>query len=162
MIKILFVCLGNICRSPIAQGVFEKKINILGLSHNFYVDSAGTSGWHKGERPHHGSIKVGLKNKVDINNQRSRAVTLHDGTEFDYIIAMDQNNYLSLLNEFQFPEKKVIKIRFFDTNNKPNGDVPDPYGHGDEAFDNVYAIINHAVENFIHFLKEKHANNFIP
>jgi len=107
--KVLFVCLGNICRSPLAQGIFESKVDNI----EFYADSAGTSGWHEGEPPHSGSIKVAERNSVSISKQRSRPVRLSDKDEFDYLIAMDRANKSSLLNEFGAREDQVFLMREF-------------------------------------------------
>ena len=103
IIRLLFICLGNICRSPLAQGIFEEEIKQRGLSHQFFVDSAGTSGWHKDEKPHHSSIQIARQYKIYIDKQRSRPVSLSDRKAFDYFIPMDENNQYDLLNEFAFP-----------------------------------------------------------
>jgi len=91
LIKVLFVCLGNICRSPLAQGIFEKQIDDLGLGDIFYADSAGTSGWHQGERPHSGSIQVARENNVSIERQKSRSVRTSDEQEFAGLLKCIQN-----------------------------------------------------------------------
>lgn len=159
MLKILFVCLGNICRSPIAQGILEKKIKEMNLNSKISVDSAGTSSWHQGEKPDRGSINVSKNHEIDITNQKSRPVSINDKEHFNYIIAMDRANYWTLKNEFNIPNEKLYMMRHFD-DEKINDDVPDPYGMAGEAFEEVYRIIDRSIENFINFLKEKHPNIF--
>ena len=164
MKSVLFVCLGNICRSPLAQGIFEKQIAASGLDSEFDADSAGTSGWHEGEPPHRGSIAVAKKYGISIEKQRSRPVHAKDGEIFDYIIAMDASNRQSLLHEFHFPQKKIHLMRDFappttaTAHGGPVGGlkglpVPDPWGQGSEAFEEVYAILDNSVAGFIGFLK---------
>jgi len=153
---ILFVCLGNICRSPLAQGIFEHRISELGITDHFYADSAGTSAWHEGEPPHGGSIKVAKKYGIGIEKQRSRPVHLKDGEIFDYVIAMDNANFSSLTTEFRFPVNKVYLMRDFSLSEprKKGLTVPDPWGHGPEAFEEVFAILQDAVEGLIHHLRQ--------
>ena len=155
MIKVLFVCLGNICRSPLAQGIFEKMVKDIGLEEKFIVGSAGTSSWHKGEAPHHLSIQIAEQNGIDISRQRGRMVELSDFHEFNYIIAMDNSNRENLIHEFNFPSEKIIKMREFDENFK-GADVPDPYGHKLRAFEELYKLLESCMKNFIEFLREKH------
>jgi protein-tyrosine phosphatase len=156
MRSVLFVCLGNICRSPLAQGIFEHKIRQLRLENAYYADSAGTSSWHAGEPPHPGSIRVARKYGIQIEHQRSRPVHAEDGKIFDYIIAMDTANRQALLSEFRFPEHKVHLIRDFSLRpGNPKGlSVPDPWGMHDDAFENVYSILDDAVAGFIAHLRD--------
>jgi len=155
MIKILFVCLGNICRSPLAQAIFEEKIKKLGVESKFHVDSAGIRGWHEGEKPNAGSINVAKIKGVPIEHQRSRPVSLYDREQFDYFIAMDRDNEYSLINEFGLPREKVFLMRSFQLETEGK-EVPDPYGQGVESFNNVYNILDEATDQFIVFLKKNH------
>ena len=157
MIKVLFVCLGNICRSPLAQGVFEKKASERGWESLVYADSAGVSGWHQGAKPHNGSISVAMENGVSIENQRSRIVVSLDHKEFDYIIAMDDSNLNSLLHEFGMDEKKVYRMRSFSAQ-KDDLNVPDPYGQGNSSFQLVYNILDESMDSFMDFLKKNHSS----
>jgi len=154
MTKVLFVCLGNICRSPLAQGIFEEKIAESGMTENFYADSAGTSAWHRGERPDPGSIFVARANQINIENQRSRPVVPGDQHEFDYFIAMDEQNVRSLVSEFGIPKEKIFKLRQFDPHPE-DGNVPDPYGNGRDGFARVYQIIDRSMSPLIEFLHQK-------
>ena len=156
MRSVLFVCLGNICRSPLAQGIFEHQIRMAGLDSEYDADSAGTSGWHEGEPPHSGSIRIARKYGIPIERQRSRPVDPKDGEVFDYIIAMDTANRDSLLSEFRFPDHKVHLVRDFSLSggNTKGLSVPDPWGMRDDAFENVYAILDDAIAGFITHLRE--------
>ncbi len=151
MQSVLFVCLGNICRSPLAQGIFEHQALKLGVEHLFDADSAGTSGWHAGEPPHGGSIKVARKYGISIEKQRSRPVHHKDAEIFDYVIAMDTANRQSLIGEFRFPAVKVHLMRDFSIRQSGNKglSVPDPWGHGEDAFEEVYSILSDAVAGFL-------------
>lgn len=156
MIRVLFVCLGNICRSPLAQGIFEKKIQTAGLKEFFTADSAGTSAWHQGQKPDPGSIFIARQKEINIENQRSRPVSSGDHHEFDYFIAMDDQNVRSLINEFGIPKEKIFKLRTFDPQPE-SGNVPDPYGQGKDGFATVFEIIDRSMQPMIEFLVSKHS-----
>ncbi len=157
MIRVLFVCLGNICRSPLAQGIFEKHIRDRKMAYKFIVDSAGTSGWHSGEKPHIGSITVARKAGVQIEGQRSRPVHSDDNEQYDYFIAMDEDNYHTLINEFGVPANKVFKIRQFDPLGK-GSDVPDPYGMDMDRFAEVYEILDRSMGHFLEYIFSGHSD----
>lgn len=148
MVRVLFVCLGNICRSPLAQGIFERHLQERKIEKKYIVDSAGTSGWHAGEKPHIGSIQVAKKNGVSIENQSSRPVEEDDAAEFDFFVAMDESNYRSLIQEFGFHPEKVILLRQFDPQGS-NKNVPDPYGMDTDRFEEVYEIIDRSMGPFL-------------
>ena len=155
LMKILMVCLGNICRSPLAQGILENKVSKHGL--NWTVDSAGTSGWHSGEKPDSRSIEVAHKHNIDISHQRSRKVSGYDLEIFDLIYAMDASNYRDLLSMSQSVEERE-KIRMILNESYPgeNRNVPDPY-HDDNGFEEVFAMLDKACEEIIqHALIAKH------
>ncbi|MBV6494764.1 MAG: Low molecular weight protein-tyrosine-phosphatase YfkJ [Turneriella sp.] len=158
MQSVLFVCLGNICRSPLAQGIFEKQTVDLNLSTFYVADSAGTSAWHQGEKPHSGSLAVARRHGVSIEKQRSRPVHAKDAEIFDYIVAMDLENRRNLLTEFRFPEEKIFLMRDFAKDGKKGLSVPDPWGHGDDAFENVFSILDEAMRGFIEFLHKNTGN----
>lgn len=139
--NILMVCLGNICRSPLAEGLLKHKINFV----KFKVDSAGTSRGHKGEAPDKRSIAVAKKHDIDISEQRSRALTDADFEEFDYIYVMDGSNYNDVINRTITDEQKAKVIKIMDeVFPGENLDVPDPYYGGKSGFDNVYRMLDHA------------------
>ncbi|GFD93800.1 protein-tyrosine-phosphatase [Alteromonas sp. KUL156] len=152
MKKILMVCLGNICRSPLAEGILKSKLS----SEIFVVDSAGTAGYHVGELPDERSIEVARKYGIDITNQRSRKFTKADFDKFDMIFAMDQNNYADIValseNEEQHEKVKMILNELYPDENRS---VPDPYYGGDQGFENVYKMLDEACEIIASKLEQK-------
>ena len=157
MIKVLFVCLGNICRSPMAEGIFNAKIKGLGLEKSIKSDSAGTSDYHIGELPDERTIRCAEKNGVGIKH-RGRQVHLTDFRDFTYIIAMDSSNLrnLEVLKlQSRFPNKEIFLMRNFAAGEMDLA-VPDPYYGGEEDFENVYRILDAALDGFLNQLKEAH------
>jgi protein-tyrosine phosphatase len=146
--KILTVCLGNICRSPLAQGILEQKIQKYGL--NWQVDSAGTSAWHAGEKPDPRSISIALRNGIDITGQRARPFDSPDFNRFDLILAMDRENLSTILYHTSDSEH-ISKVRLFMSfhPNPPDIEVPDPYYDG--GFSRVYDMLDEAAEALIKF-----------
>ncbi len=143
MSKILFVCLGNICRSPLAHGIAEKISEKYDPKWN--IDSAGTSNWHTGEAPCDNSIKVANNHQTDISKQQSRSITREDIKIFDYAIAMDKQNKADM-EAFGF--KDVYLLGDFAGYN--GTDVPDPYFfNGFEGFEKVYTMIELCVRDFM-------------
>ncbi|MDN6281029.1 MAG: low molecular weight phosphotyrosine protein phosphatase [Psychroflexus sp.] len=141
--RILMVCLGNICRSPLAEGILKSKLNTA----EFHVDSAGTSAIHEGELPDKRSIDVAHVNKIDITDQRSRPFLKSDLEEFDYIYVMDQSNYDNVcqLIEKESHRQKVIMI-MDEVYADASADVPDPYYDSINGFKNVYEMLDEACE----------------
>lgn len=139
--RILFVCLGNICRSPLAQGVFEHLVSEAGLVSRFSADSAGTAGWHIGKAPDPRSVAAAARRGVDLSGQRARQVTQPDFTDFDLILAMDKSNLAAL--QALAPDDHVQKVRLFldDLPDSTEREVPDPYYGGDDGFDDVLDLI---------------------
>lgn len=156
MIKVLFVCLGNICRSPLAQGILEKKIKEKGLSDKIQVDSSGTSKYHIGEPPDSRTLANAKENDLILDHQ-ARQFGKKDFRDFDYILAMDAANLENIqkLDQTKEFEDKVMLMRVFDDQAK-NADVPDPYFGGEEGFQNVYDILERSVSNFLDWLIKKH------
>jgi protein-tyrosine phosphatase len=143
MQRILFVCLGNICRSPLAEGIARHIIEQKG--YNVRIDSAGTSGWHEGEPPCPNSIKVAAMHGIDIASLRARRVRHEDKTSYDIIVALDSTNKADL-------EAMGFKnVRLLGDFGGFNGqDVPDPYYfEGFEGFHHVYAMIEKAVNDLL-------------
>ncbi len=141
--KILFVCLGNICRSPLAEGVAQSILEKEGL--NLVVDSAGTSNWHEGEAPCAHSVKIGRQNNVDISRQRSRPITKQDIEIFDYVVAMDAQNK-SDLEKFGFSNVYILG----DFGGYKGANVPDPYfSPGFEGFEKVFEMVDVCVKDFL-------------
>lgn len=139
MTRILMVCLGNICRSPLAHGILESKLP----SETFYIDSAGTASYHIGSKPDRRSIEVGRQNLIDISNQSARQFSVSDFENFDIIFAMDQSNYediVSLAPSQKHIEK--VKLILHENPNSKINNVPDPY-YGDlKDFEAVYILLD--------------------
>ncbi|AXH13659.1 low molecular weight protein-tyrosine-phosphatase [Malaciobacter mytili] len=143
--SIIFVCLGNICRSPIAQGVAQKYIKENNL--DILIQSAGTGSWHVGENPCENSIKVCKQHNIDISKQVARQVKKEDFKKFDLVIGLDESNISNLK---KLGCNNPLKLGFFGYNNE---DVPDPYFFdGFEGFDKVYSMIETCV---IELIKQK-------
>lgn len=141
--KILMVCLGNICRSPLAEGILKSKV----FSEDIVIDSAGTSGFHQGELPDKRSIEVAAKYGIDITDQRSRKFVISDFDNFDLIYAMDSSNYqniLKLARNSQDSDKVFMILN--ESYPDKNLDVPDPYYGGNQGFENVYRMLDEACE----------------
>jgi len=143
------VCLGNICRSPLAEGIFQHLLHTKGLTSNYRVDSAGTGGWHVGESPHSGSLDIANQHGIDISNQRSRKVTGGELENWDWIIAMDASNLKNLLRMGAPQDRTRLLLGFI-----PPGysrDVPDPYYEG--GFDRVFSLVQQGCEHLLEFLE---------
>ena len=138
--KILMVCLGNICRSPLAQGILEKKIFKAVI-----IDSAGTAGYHIGKNPDQRSIDIANKNGVDISNYKARQFSKEDFKKFDHIYVMDNSNYKDVIDQAESieDEKKVNLIL------SSNQEVPDPYYDGEKGFKHCYRLLDNACENIV-------------
>lgn len=142
-IKVLMVCLGNICRSPLAEGILKSKID----TNNIVVDSAGTGGYHIGNPPDPRSISVAKKYGIDISNQVCRKLKASDLDEFDIIYAMDKSNYGNIL-ALSKNQKQAQKIKLLlnETDAKDIVEVPDPYYDSVDGFETVYHLIDQACE----------------
>ncbi|WP_018130926.1 low molecular weight protein-tyrosine-phosphatase [Effusibacillus pohliae] len=156
-IRVLFVCLGNICRSPLGEGIFKELVRQWGLSDQFEVDSAGTAGYHIGEAPHPGSRKVAKRRGLSIDDQRARQFARRDLDDFDYIIAMDASNRRDI-EKMGSGKAQVFLMRDFDPEREAGAaaDVPDPWGMGDAAYEETYAIIERSCRELLQHLIEKH------
>lgn len=137
------VCLGNICRSPLAEGILKSKV----FGFKTIIDSAGTAGYHSGEKPDIRSINIAKKNNIDITDQSSRKFVIEDFDKFDLIYAMDNSNYDTIItlarNEMDKSKVKLILNEVFPGENL---DVPDPYSGGSFGFKNVYKMLDEACE----------------
>jgi len=151
--KILMVCLGNICRSPLAEGILKHKLELNNF-HSF-VDSAGTGGYHIGAQPDTRSIEIAKKYGIDLTDQRARKVRSIDFEEFDLIFAMDTYNFQDLQKMAKKEELIKIKMILNESNPGKNQSVPDPYYGGEDGFENVYQMLDLACEKIIenHFKK---------
>jgi protein-tyrosine phosphatase len=140
MKRVLFVCLGNICRSPLAEGVFQHLVHEAGASSGFSVDSAGTSAYHRGDLADERSRAVAKTHGITLTS-RARAVVPSDYEDFDLLVAMDDENVGNLKREC--PDEHTAKIRLMRSwDPEGPGDVPDPYYGGPRGFDLIYEIID--------------------
>ena len=155
--KILMVCLGNICRSPLAHGILQQKVTQYNL--DWLVDSAGTSGWHDGESPDIRAIQMAKKYDIDISKQTSRKINPNDYYNFDLILTMDDANYRDVLRMCPDStlQSKIMKIITWNTH-YDDYSVPDPYY--DDRFQYVYNVLDHVCQNIIlDFLSDKGVYN---
>lgn len=147
--KILFVCLGNICRSPTAHGILQKMVTEAGLSKRIEIDSAGTSAYHAGSLPDERMIKTARQYAYDLTFIRSRKVLQSDFAEFDLILAMDEHNFEDL--QSICPDEYLYKLKLF-LEYHPNTDkvsVPDPYYGGEAGFDEVVKLVEASCQNLM-------------
>lgn len=153
MINVLFVCLGNICRSPLAEAIFVHKVKSAGLDGHIKSDSAGTGAYHIGCDPDARSIAVARKHNIPISH-KGRQFHYLDGENFDYIIAMDASNHRNIIHELGDKHSGLYRMRDFDPEGQ--GDVPDPYYGGDDGFEQVYHMLDRCLEEFLDHVKKEH------
>jgi len=155
---VLFVCLGNICRSPLAEAVFRKQVREAGLEDRFEVDSAGTSSYHEGEGPDPRTVKVARARGVEMTG-RARQIRREDAKRFDYIIAMDESNLRDvqrLVAEAGVHSPRVMRLREFDPEASGDLDVPDPYYGGPRGFEDVHDIVERSCAALLeHIIAER-------
>jgi protein-tyrosine phosphatase len=153
-IKVLFVCMGNICRSPTAEGVFTKLVQESDLGVLFAIDSAGTHAYHIGKEPDLRSQAVALERGVDLSKLRARKVCDEDFEEFDFLLAMDDDNYAILISDC--PDEYKAKIKYFlDYAPQLNErEVPDPYYGGAYGFERVLDMVEVASVGFLKTVQE--------
>ena len=149
--KILFVCLGNICRSPAAEGVFKQKIKDRNLEKLFVVDSAGTGGWHVGNLADPRMRETALSRGIELTS-RSRKIDHNDLYEFDHILVMDKDNLnavKSLIKDNTYPINSKIKLILSYSKKSQLDEVPDPYYGGQNGFENVLDLLDDAIDELI-------------
>lgn len=156
MPAVLFVCMGNICRSPMAEGAFRAAAEKAGLLDQLTIDSAGTLGYHAGSPPDRRAQNTAKANGVDISGQQSRKVTDEDFDKFDYILVMDQENYRELMARCPNRLKDRIELFLNYAPGMPLKEMPDPYtGHASQ-FDTCYAAAVDAADGLLNAIKAKH------
>ena len=152
LVKVLFVCLGNICRSPTAEGVFRKLVREAGLSDEIKIDSAGTGAWHINQPPDQRSQDAALKRGIDLSAQRARKISIDDFNDFDYLVAMDISN-ISNLKKICPPDLVSRILLFLEFAPKlQRQEVPDPYQGGDEGFELVLNLIEVASQGLLYHI----------
>ena len=156
MVSVLFVCMGNICRSPTAQGVFERLVADNDLADLIQIDSAGTHAYHIGEGPDERAAAAALKRGIDLSSQQARRVSPDDFHEFDYVIAMDSSNFGDLISNC--PPEHEAKLRLFMefAANLEINEVPDPYYGGTTGFERVLDLIEQASAGLLAEIRQQH------
>jgi protein-tyrosine phosphatase len=153
-VRILFVCLGNIIRSPLAENLFRRLVQEAGLDGKYELDSAGTGGWHAGESPDARMRRTASRHGL-LYDGSARQVRLSDLKTFDLIVAMDEDNRRELRSMAMKPEQrsKIRLLRDYDSTAGPNASVPDPYYGGDEDFEETYRVVEAGVRGLLRTLE---------
>jgi protein-tyrosine phosphatase len=151
-IRVLFVCMGNICRSPMAEAIFRHLVEQAGLSARFEIDSAGTGGWHAGEPPHRGTLAVLRQAGIDAGAQQARRLRPTDLQDFDYVLAMDAENLDDIGLIGTPPNGKLDRLLDY-APELGQRDVPDPYYDG--SFDQVYTLVQAGCRGLLEHIVEK-------
>ena len=156
-LKVLFVCLGNICRSPLAEGVFRYHVERAGLADRFEIDSAGTSAYHIGDPPDERTTRVARMRGIVLNS-RARQITPADLSSFDYVVVMDRQNLANVerLAKTAAATAEVVMLRDFDQEARGDRDVPDPYYGGPRGFEDVHDIIEHSCTALLQHIRQVH------
>ena len=156
MVDLLFVCMGNICRSPTAEGVFRERVRAAGLSEHIQTDSAGTHDYHIGRAPDPRSLAEAARRGVDISDLRARQVDSFDYEAFDYLLAMDERNFDWLRAEAPRAAHERIK-RFLEfAPSRTERWVPDPYYGGEDGFGHVFELVDEAATGLLAEIRQRH------
>lgn len=155
-VKVLFVCMGNICRSPTAHGVFRALVNERNLQSIIEIDSAGTHAYHVGEPPDHRAQNTATQRGIDLSDLRARSVNSLDFETFDYILAMDEANYRSLMEQCPDVAKDKVHLFLSFAPQLNKRDVPDPYYGGTKGFEYVFDMIDHAAKGLLEEIDQRY------
>jgi protein-tyrosine phosphatase len=156
--RVLFVCMGNICRSPTAEGIFRKRVDDAGLSREILVDSAGTHGYHVGEPPDERACRAALQRGYDLSTLRARKVEREDFQRFDIVLAMDRDNYAHLARLVQPSSAHKLKLMMEYSARFRGRDVPDPYYGGERGFDLVLDMLEDASRGLLEAIRRSAAH----
>ena len=156
MVGVLFVCMGNICRSPMAEGAFRAAAEQAGLADKMHIDSAGTLGFHAGSAPDPRAQETALKNGVDTSAQQSRKFSTEDYEKFDYILVMDTHNYEDIITDCPDTYKSRVSMFLGHAAHLPIDEMPDPYGGHRNDFDMCYSAAIDAAEALLDKIKAEH------
>jgi len=149
MVKVLMVCLGNICRSPLAEGILKSKVNTTEI----HIDSAGTGGWHIGELPDSRSIQIARIKGIDISDQACRKFIEEDFDVFDYIYVMDKSNLIDVLSIARNDDDRLkVKLILEEISPGMSMEVPDPYYDGERGFEKVFEMLDAACDKIVNKL----------
>ncbi len=156
-VKVLFVCMGNICRSPTAQGVFQRLIDEAGLTQSICLDSAGTISYHVGRPPDERAQQAASERGYDLSAYRARQVSSVDAARFDYIVVMDETNLLDVRS--QFPKESWSKVQLlmdYAPGGRKGQEVPDPYAGGADDFERVLDLVEKAAQGLLERIRQAH------
>ena len=158
MKSVLFVCLGNICRSPMAEGVFKKLVSESGYTHEIDIDSAGTSDWHTGLPPDSRAISAALNRGINISALKAKQISANDFAHYNYIIAMDKQNQLNLLELANHENANGDNIKLFMRSAYPYGEIeiPDPFFGDEQGFDKALDMIENASQGLLAAILQEH------
>lgn len=156
MVKVLFVCLGNICRSPTAHGIFRHEVEKANLLDRIYIDSAGTGDWHIGHAPDKRAQAAAVDNGYDISDLRARQVVPDDFFEFDYVLGMDAQNLANLKAMAPQDYNGHLSLFLDFLPDQPIREVPDPYYGEEQGFQTVLTMIEEASNNLLNHIRKKH------
>ena len=149
--------MGNICRSPTAEGVFRHAVNQAGLADQIFIDSAGTHAYHVGNPPDPRAQAAAIKRNIDLSSQRARKVKAADFEEFDYVLAMDHSNCSDLESICPNGHENRISLFLDFANNANEREVPDPYYGGEQGFEHVLDLIEEAANGLLASITDKHS-----
>ncbi len=155
-VSVLFVCLGNICRSPTAQGVFEQLVQLQGLADRILIDSAGTHAYHVGKQPDSRAQAAARVRGMDLSGQRARQVARGDFSQFDYILAMDHDNLEDLQRLAGGKTGENVRLFMSFASRWQADEVPDPYYGGDNGFERVLDMVEDAAEGLLEHIRRTH------
>jgi protein-tyrosine phosphatase len=155
-VSVLFVCMGNICRSPTAHGVFRQLVHQSGLAEQIAIDSAGTHAYHVGEPPDRRARATAERRGIDLTDLRARKATPEDFLAFDYVLAMDQDNYFALLEICPQGMRDKLQLFMDYAPQMRTREVPDPYYGGPTGFERVFDLVEAAAQGLLDEIRRKH------
>ena len=155
-VSVLFVCMGNICRSPTAHGVFRKLVEESGLAGQIAIDSAGTHAYHVGEAPDRRARATAERRGIDLSDLRARRATAEDFLAFDYVLAMDQDNYFALLEICPTGMQHKVQLFMDFAPDMRTREVPDPYYGGATGFERVFDLVEAAAQGLLDEIRVRH------
>ena len=153
--KVLFVCMGNICRSPSAEGVLRHKVIERKLSEDIFIDSCATHDYHQGQEPDNRSQEAALKRGIDLSSQRARVITTYDFSEFNLILAMDEMNIMQIQSMMNDKEKEKLFLFLDFSKQNEWTEVPDPYYGKNNGFELVLDLLDEASDGLLNYLEER-------